>query len=82
MEEPNDASNGRNKQRGAFCTCSFMLHATLFACWIFVHLHESPLMTIAQSLAGEHLFSKLVSETFESPGRWKYLTIVNMVSPL
>ena len=79
MEEPSDASNGRKKERGAFFTCTFMLHTSLFAYWIFVHVHESFLMTIAQSLAGEHL---VFSKTLEFPGRWKFLTIVNMVSLL
>ena len=78
MEELRDASNGRKKERGTFFTWSFILHFVLLAYWIFVHVHESSLLTIAQSLAGEHRFSM----TLEFPGRWKFLTIVNMVSPL
>ena len=78
MEELRDSSNGRKKERGAFFTWSFILHFVLLAYWIFVHVHESSLLTIAQSLAGEHRFSM----TLEFPGRWKFLTIVNMVSPL
>ena len=71
-----DASIDIKGKRGAILTLSFLLHATLFAYWIIVHVHESSLLAIAESFTnGEHHFPKML----EFPGRWKYLTLVNMV---
>lgn len=76
-EPVTDASNVRENKRRPFLTLSLLLHAAFFAYWVYVHVHESSLFTIAESIAGgEYDFSR----TLEFPGRWKYLTIVNMVS--
>ena len=72
-----DASNGRKGKGRAILTFSFLLHAALLAYWIAVHVHESSLMAIAESVAkGQHHFAV---NMLEFPGRWKYLTLVNMV---
>ena len=69
-----DASKGKGR---GILTFSFLLHAALFAYWIFVHVHEASLMAIAESFAkGQRRFA---INMLEFPGRWKYLTLVNMV---
>lgn len=78
-EEPvtltNASYGGKGKGR-AILTCSFLLHVALFAYWIAVHVHESSLMANAEFFSkGQHHFAKMS----EFPGRWKYLTLVNMV---
>lgn len=76
MEKTNEASDGRKEKRGLF-TLSFFLHTSLLIYWICVHVHELSLISHAESMAGEgYHFPK----TLEFPGRWKYLTLVNMVS--
>lgn len=77
-EEPvtltNASYGGKGKGR-AILTCSFLLHVALFAYWIAVHVHESSLMANAEFFSkGQHHFAKMS----EFPGRWKYLTLVNM----
>ena len=81
METPSelvaDANNGHKKRRGAFLTFNLVMHASLLAYWIFVHVHESSLMAVAKSFACfEHHFPTAA----QFPGRFKYLTVINMVS--
>lgn len=72
----NDASNSRKEKRKPFLTLSLLLHASLFAYWVFVHVHELSLMAIAATkIDAQHRMHKLL----EFPGRWRFLTIVNMV---
>ena len=76
MEKPNTVIDASKEKGRAIFTLSFLLHAVLFAYWIIVHVHESSLLAIAESMTnGERRFAKML----EFPGRWKYMTLVNMV---
>ena len=82
MEERNepttmtDASSVRKEKGRAIITLGFLLHASLFAYWVFVHMHESYLLARAKSIVGDEHH---IPGAFEFPARWKYMTIVNLV---
>ena len=79
METLNDRSSDNKQKRKNILTMAFVLHVFLLAYCIFVHVHEFSLLTMAASIAGPE---RHFPGALEFPGRWKYLTIINLVSEL
>ena len=57
-------------------TGTLLLHLVLFMYWVYVHVHESSLISQVEDTVGSHVFPKFL----EFPGRWRFMTFVNMVS--
>ena len=77
MEKSSDESSDYKQKRKTIFTMTFLLHVFLLAYCVFVHVHESSLLTVAASIAGPE---RHFPGALEFPGRWKYLTIINLVS--
>ena len=69
-------SHSSKEKRGALLSLNLLLHGSLFAYWVFAHVHESSLIVLAESIGHEFRFPRAL----EFPGRWRFLTLVNMVS--
>jgi len=75
-----DANDGRKEKRKAFLTWTLLLHVVMFAYWVFAHVHESSLTGVAESVNKEEYPGLRFPRALEFPGRWRFLTLVNMVS--
>ena len=60
-------------------TGTLLLHLSLFVYWVFVHVHESSLILQLEKDTGSDI-ARLFPKFLEFPGRWRFMTFVNMVS--